>query len=159
MIIRKFKKKDLEAILQMTKEAWDKSSLDQAVEGKFGKREKNWWECKSQSVKEFIDKHPNWLLVAEENCKIVGYASYSLDNERKVGNVLNNAVHPYWRGRGIGKTLHHKVLEELKKEGMEIALLVTSQDNVPARRMYESAGFEQLWCSLHYGKKLKRQKS
>ena len=159
MIIRKFKKEDMKVILQMTKEAWDNSSFDQVVEKKFGKRGKNWWECKSRSVKEFIDKHPDWVLVAEENSKIVGYASYSLDNERKVGDVLNNAVHPNWRGRGIGKTLHYKVLEELEKEGMEIALLVTSQDNVPARRMYEAAGFEQLWCSLHYGKKLKCRKS
>jgi len=101
-----------------------------------------------------MEKHPKWVFVAQEEKKVVGYATYSLDKERKIGHVLNNAVHRNWRGRGIGKELHEKVLEELKKEGIKSAVLTTFEDNIPARKMYESKGFEELVYSIHYGKKL-----
>ena len=154
MIIRKFKKEDLKEILEMTEQTWDGFSFDQVLEQKFGRKGKSWWERKADSLKEFIETHPEWVFVAEEEGKIVGYATYSLNREREIGEVLSNAVHPHCRGKGIGGTLHRKVLEELRREGMQAVSLVTSEKHIPAIKMYESAGFKEIWHSTYYAKKL-----
>jgi len=155
--IRRFKIKDMDAVLDMTKECWSGFSFDQKIESLFGRRGRAWWEIKRESIKAFLEAHPEWCFVAEINGEIVGYATYSVDRDRKVGHVLNNAVHPKWRGRGVGSALHERVLEELRNEGMDIAILVTSVHNVPARRMYESHGFKVVWEALYYAKSLKEE--
>ncbi|HIE13653.1 TPA: GNAT family N-acetyltransferase [Candidatus Bathyarchaeota archaeon] len=152
--IRRFKKSDLQKILDMTKECWNGFSFDQKIEKIFGRRGKAWWELKRDSIKGFLESHPEWCFVAEIEGNVVGYATYSIDETRKVGHVLNNAVHPQWRGKGIGSALHERVLEKLKNQGMEVAILVTSVQNVPARRMYESHGFKVVWEALYYARSL-----
>ena len=154
MTIRKFRSEDLSQILAMTRECWDGVSYDQVWEKTFGKGDKNWWEYKADSLKKFIQAHPEWVLVAEEDGTILGYATYSINRERKIGEVLNNAVHPKHRGKGVGGALHRRVLEELKKEGMKFAHLVTSSLTPSAVKMYESAGFKLIYHTLHYAKKL-----
>ncbi|NPB05882.1 MAG: GNAT family N-acetyltransferase [Aquificae bacterium] len=43
-----------------------------------------------------------------------------------------------FRGRGLGKTFFGKLLELLRREGLESLLLEVSEKNEPARRVYES---------------------
>ncbi|KYH40190.1 MAG: hypothetical protein AYL32_013070 [Candidatus Bathyarchaeota archaeon B26-2] len=155
ILIRRFKREDFEAILGMTESCWRGASFNQRIEELFGLRGKPWWELKRDSIKGFLERHPDWVFVAEVDGKVVGYATYSLDRTQRVGHVLNNAVHPDWRRKGIGRALHRRVLEELKREGMEVALLVTAVHNVPARRIYESHGFEVVWEALYYAKRLR----
>ncbi len=45
-----------------------------------------------------------------------------------------------FRGRGFAKILFGKLLEHLRKEGVEKLLLEVSEKNLPARRVYESFG-------------------
>src|SRR5687768_4807245 len=51
-----------------------------------------------------------WVLVACDRAQgvVVGFATFRLDLERKIGEIGNNAVDPAWRGRGIGGALYER---------------------------------------------------
>ena len=56
-------------------------------------------------------------------------------------HINNLAIHPDWRQRGFGRLLLTRVLEEAAAIGAPHATLEVRRSNVPARRLYEGAGF------------------
>jgi ribosomal protein S18 acetylase RimI-like enzyme len=50
-------------------------------------------------------------------------------------------VVPERRGRGLGRTLMHAAMDEARERGADHMDLGTSEDDVAARRLYESLGF------------------
>lgn len=56
-------------------------------------------------------------------------------------HINNLAIHPAWRGRGLGRLLLARVLEEAAALGAPDATLEVRRSNVSARRLYEGAGF------------------
>ena len=79
------------------------------------------------------------LLVAEENKCVAGYVALWLAaDEAELGNL---AVRPGRRGRGIGRTLLHHVLEEAVRRGARAVFLEVRESNAVARRLYEASGF------------------
>jgi len=153
--IRKAKKEDAEKIADMTEKIWKGYTIAELLEKRYGKIcGKNWWEYKKEEIEKSCKNHPEYVFIAEVDGKIVGYATYSLDYGRKVGMVGNNGVLPEYRGKGIGSSLHKKVLEEMKKDGMEIAIVSTLETDIPAQNMYKKHGFKELAKSIHYSQKL-----
>lgn len=153
--IRKAKQQDIKEIVEMTEKVWKGYTVAELLEKRHGKiGGKDWWKYKQKEIENFCKNHLQWVFVAEIDGKIVGYATYSLDHERKVGEVLNNGVLPEYRGRGIGSSLHKTVLEELKKIGMEIAFVQTLEIDIPAQKMYQKHGFKQLTKAIFYSQKL-----
>lgn len=155
MNIRRARQEDIRYITGLTQRAWEGFTKAELTEKRHGIRGgKSWYEHKSREIRDFCDNHLNWVLVAEENGRVVGYATYALDNEKKTGIVGNNAVDPACRGKGIGSALHNTVLERFREAGMEIAEVVTMEIDAPARRVYEKHGFKELFRSIHYTQKL-----
>ncbi len=65
---------------------------------------------------------------------------------RRVGSwahVIHVIVDPAWQGRGLGSRLMDAVAARLRHEGIERWFLNVKRDNVPALRLYESAGLRQ----------------
>jgi len=156
MQIRKAKEVDISEIVSLTQMAWEGATVAQLLEKKYGIVEgKKWYEYKGKEIENFCKNNLDKVLVAEENSKVVGYATYYLDKDRKIGTVGNNAVHPDFRGRGIGSALHKEVLEELKKADMEIALVSTLEIDKPAQHVYEKHNFKEFAHTIHYSQKLK----
>jgi len=156
MRIRKAKEIDIPEIVSLTQISWEGATIAELLEKKYGIiGGKRWYEYKGEEIKSFCKNNLDKVLVAEEDNKIVGYATYYIDENRKVGTVGNNAVHPNFRGRGIGSALHKKVLEELEKAGMEIALVSTLEIDKPAQHVYEKHNFKEFARTIHYSKKLK----
>ena len=56
-------------------------------------------------------------------------------------HINNLAIHPDFRGRGLGKRLLSAVLDEAARLGAPHATLEVRRSNEPARRLYEQAGF------------------
>ncbi|NLJ85044.1 MAG: GNAT family N-acetyltransferase [Firmicutes bacterium] len=55
--------------------------------------------------------------------------------------ILSIAVHPSYRGQGIGHALLHKALGYLATTSAAFVKLEVRPDNLPARRLYEDLGF------------------
>ncbi|HHS97608.1 MAG TPA: GNAT family N-acetyltransferase [Chloroflexi bacterium] len=62
-----------------------------------------------------------------------------------IGNV---AVHPDWRGRGIGRALVEAALETVEQRGGAWVGLEVREDNLVARRLYERLGFEPVGTTV-----------
>ena len=65
-------------------------------------------------------------------------------------HINNLAIHPSCRRRGLGRQLLQRVLEEAAAQGAPHATLEVRRSNVPARRLYEDAGFELVGVRTSY---------
>ena len=63
------------------------------------------------------------------------------DFGRTIGHVKDIAVHPDWRGRGIGSTLLSRALGVLEAAGARRAKLEVREGNDAAQELYRSFGF------------------
>ena len=156
ILIRKAKLEDVERIIQITAEAFEGYTVYYLLEKKYGVKfgGKPWSEWKGAELRAFCESSLDRVYVAELNGVVVGYMTYSLDRVRRVGSVGNNAVSLPYQRRGIATNLLKTVFEALKQEGMEYAQVGTMEIDIPAMRLYEKAGFEQLYKSVYYFMKL-----
>ncbi len=79
-------------------------------------------------------------IVAETPDRVlVGYVMFWLiDSEAQINNV---AVHPDYRGLGVGEALMRFALGKIRDLGGVTAVLEVRVSNVPARALYEKLGF------------------
>ena len=65
------------------------------------------------------------------------------DTHPLVGEIYVIGVDPDHAGRGLGRELTLAGLDHLHRvRGAEVGMLYVEHDNEPARRLYESLGFE-----------------
>ena len=151
MEIRKAIPEDIARILEITKVAWGTYSMARLMEDRYGIiGGKRCWEYKVMDLKRQCEEALDRIFVAVEDGKVSGYATFGVDETRKIGHVLNNAVDPEFQRRGIGSALHRRVLDELKERGMSFAVVTTMEHDLPARRIYEKHGFQEIAKSVHY---------
>jgi GNAT superfamily N-acetyltransferase len=83
------------------------------------------------------------VLVVTLGDEIVGFVSFTIDTDKRVGEIGLNAVHPDHAGKGIGTAMYEYVLARMKALGMAVATVGTGGDasHAPARRAYEKTGF------------------
>ncbi len=84
---------------------------------------------------------PGWSfgLVAEHELDLVGYVV-----SREVagsGEILNLAVAPEWRRRGLARDLLHAAIAALRRREATEVYLEVRESNAAARRLYEAEGF------------------
>ena len=91
------------------------------------------------------------VLVVTIRDEIVGFVSFTIDAEKRIGEIGLNAVRPEHAGRGIGTEMYERVLARMKELGMAVATVGTGGDpsHAPARRAYEKAGFGPAIPSLY----------
>jgi ribosomal protein S18 acetylase RimI-like enzyme len=112
--------------------------------------------AKEEQIKEHVLNHPDWIYICEENGKIVGFVTFSIERGRKIGQIGNNAVDPECGLKGIGQQMYAEVFRRFKDEGMLYAQVTTGLDDThaPARRAYERAGFNIKKEDVTYFKRL-----
>ncbi len=99
--------------------------------------------------------------IASELGNIWSYWLVALDGERVVGyigsqtsvdetDVMNLAVHPDYRRRGIAESLIEMLVAELKERGSHALMLEVRASNAPAIALYEKMGFAQVGCRKNY---------
>ncbi len=110
----------------------------------------DWREGKAREISSLCEQCPQQFLVVEVDGDIKGFATFLLDEEKSMGIIGNNAVHPEAQGQGLGKLLHQSVMAEFRKRGLKCAQVLTGLDPVhdAARGSYLKAGFT---CSFEYG--------
>ena len=83
-----------------------------------------------------------YWLVAEEDDRIVGYiGSQTVFPDT---DMMNVAVHPDVRRRGIGEILVEALIRELQCRGCDSLSLEVRASNAPAIALYEKLGFVQV---------------
>ena len=96
---------------------------------------------------ELTNKWALWL-VAAENETVVGYIGSQTAVDET--DVMNVAVHPDFRRRGIAEALILHLVEELKQNGSHALMLEVRASNDPAIALYEKLGFCQVGCRKNY---------
>ena len=101
-----------------------------------------------KSVASELDNIWALWLVAVEDDRVIGYigSQTSIDET----DVMNVAVHPDYRRRGIAEMLIVNLVEELKKKGSHALMLEVRASNAPAIALYEKLGFLQVGCRKNY---------
>ena len=105
-----------------------------------------WEERKRGEVQSHITRHPELAIVTEdpqEDGRLMGFLTFRLDEEKRMGEIGNNAVDPACQGRGVGTGQCRRALDIFREAGMTFAMVMTGLDegHAPARAMYEKAGF------------------
>lgn len=93
---------------------------------------------------------PRRSYVVEEDGEgaVVGYAGVDLGGE--VADVMTMAVAPRAQGRGLGRRLLEELVSRAQADHAAYLMLEVRADNGPARKLYESRGFEILTVRRRY---------
>lgn len=80
--------------------------------------------------------------------KVLGYAG--IDHQGEVADLMTIAVAPAAQGTGLGRRLLTEVIGRAAVRGATGLLLEVRSDNLAARSLYETAGFETLTVRRRY---------
>lgn len=80
--------------------------------------------------------------------RLVGYLCVNLILDE--GHILNLAVHPDFRRRGLATRLIHEALPELKKRGCRVIYLEVRNSNASAKKFYEHFEFKEAGLRKKY---------
>ena len=110
----------------------------------------NWQVAKRNEIIRGLQNGNGFVAIIDG--KVVGFVYYFADHGTKIGTIGGLAVDESAKGKGIGKILCAHALDEMRKEGLLHATVTTGGDNAhaPARRTYESVGFEKYLPSVKY---------
>jgi len=88
------------------------------------------------------------VIVCPADGRVAGYICYwFIRDEVQINNV---AVHPDFRGEGIGEAAMRLVLKEVHEKGAVLATLEVRASNKAAGRLYEKLGFKVLGTRKGY---------
>lgn len=146
--VRDYRPEDLERLQDIAVEAWKpiydeyrRKLGDEIFEQVYAGGS----ERKRGQVASFAERSPEHLVVAETpEGKVVGFATYYLREDIKVGDIGNNAVDRSCGLKGVGQALYAEVFRRMRAAGMTVARVDTGyndEGHAPARRAYERAGF------------------
>ena len=87
-------------------------------------------------------------LVALEDGNVAGYVgSQTVLGE---ADMMNLAVHPDYRRRGVGEQLVLQLVDHLRRQGSHILMLEVRASNEPAIALYKKLGFIQVGRRPNY---------
>jgi ribosomal-protein-alanine N-acetyltransferase len=108
---------------------------------------------RKELIEEMLTDREFHNVIAEEDGKKVGYATFFEDAKRKRARLVTIAVIPDYRSRGLAKAMLAFLEEEMKKIGMRISSLEVGKSNAPATQLYLSIGYRiEGTISDYYGK-------
>lgn len=102
---------------------------------------------KDSFFRELVENKVALYLVAKIENVAVGYIGvWKVIDE---GHITNIAVHPEYRGIGIGKMLVSELLSLCEKEGIEAFTLEVRKSNIAAQNLYKKFHFAE--CGMRKG--------
>ena len=112
-----------------------------------------WRERQHADIAAVLDGEPENVDVALLGGTPVGWVCTRIHPEDVMGEVYVLAVDPDRQGAGIGRALLDHSCQRARTAGMRMVMVETGGDpgHAPARRSYESAGFQR-WPVARYFK-------
>jgi ribosomal protein S18 acetylase RimI-like enzyme len=165
-VLREAQPEDLPAIDALTVEGY--AAIQESYVSMIGEEtydavrhrpELTWEERKCAQNRELFAAHPEQVWVLERDGDVFGYVTFWLRAEQSYGHLDNNAVRPDQAGRGWATFMYRHVLEHFRQLGLRFAHVDTGLDDahVPARRAYESVGFDRKVPVVEYWQDLSRR--
>lgn len=148
--IRKATLDDLAAITEIYNQAILKTTATFDTEPKSLEEQKEWFENHSP-------KYP--VLVAEEDGKVVGWASLSKWSDRCAYSdtaEISLYVAEKERGKGIGRKLLEAIILEGEKSGLHSIIARIAERNEMSIHLHHSMGFEHIGIMKEVGRKFGR---
>ena len=158
-MIRTYKPSDLKTLCDITVICFSGTSIDQNVEGIFGRiGDKDWRWRKARTIEADTAVNPNGIFVYEVDGVVVGYITTRIDPDTQTGLIPNLAVLPGHQGKGIGKALLTAALDYFEASGMAMAKIEALDQNPVAPTFYPRAGFQEVARQIHYAMPLKNRR-
>jgi ribosomal-protein-alanine N-acetyltransferase len=88
------------------------------------------------------------VVVRKPSDRVIGYIIYW--HIREDVQVNNIAVHPEFRGKGIGEALMRHVIDKVRKNGATFMTLEVRLSNAAAVTLYKKLGFDILGTRKNY---------
>ncbi len=129
MIIRKMRSADVAAIAELEKVCFSDP-----------------WSVESIASEQ--NNPLSYWLVAEVDGVVAGYVGSQTVLD--AADMMNVAVSPDYRRRGIGRALVNELVAYLSKNNVIALLLEVRVSNAPAISMYEKLGFQQVGKRPNY---------
>ena len=104
------------------------------------------WSEKSVAG-ELTNKLAHWIVL-EENGRVLGYVGTQTVMDET--DMMNIAVHPEHRRRGIADALMAVLISDLERMGSRSLTLEVRVSNEPARKLYERWGFDEVGRRKNY---------
>ena len=145
-MIRSYVPQDLPVIMDIANRAWQpihKMFREVYGEELFNILTPDASTVKGKQIEVHCIEHPEWVFICEEVGKIVGFVTFVLDKEKRIGEFGNNALDPDCNLKGIGQQMYKAVLDYFRRQNMLYATVYTGLDQAHARAQnaYERAGF------------------
>ncbi len=102
----------------------------------------------ASGIRETIQVETARTFVAQESDKILGYVIARISGEE--GEILDLAVHPEERRRGVGKRLLETISRALGESGVRELYLEVRESNRPAIELYRARGFRPVGLRAGY---------
>lgn len=145
VLIRDFKKSDLEDLLEVMKESFaEEFEISGFDSDHIRKMVDRMFSLPAKIILGFLKlfgKEPFRFFVAEFDGRVVG--STMENTKRKMGYIANVMVHPAYRRKGIATKLMKKALNHIKKKKSSKAILHVVSKNTPAKGLYHKLGFKK----------------
>jgi GNAT superfamily N-acetyltransferase len=154
-VFRPVKPADIELICEIAVKAWQPifASYRRMLGDELFEALHTGWEArKANQVRQAALRQPDCVYVTEVDGATVGFTTFHVDENTRLGTIGNNAVDPDCQSRGVGSFQHEQVLELMRQRGMRFAKVTTGLDegHAPARRSYEKVGFDRSTPDVTY---------
>jgi L-amino acid N-acyltransferase len=111
--------------------------------------------------RQWIDKRSpqHSLWVAEREGRVIGWSSLAEHKPRGAYRLtVENSIymHPNHVGRGIGRRLLDRVLEDARAGGFHVIVAGACAEQTASVRLHESAGYERIGHFREVGRKFER---
>lgn len=102
----------------------------------------------TNSIRSELNNPLSCWLVAVDGDKLIGYVG----SQSVLGwaDMMNLAVHPDYRGRGVGEHLVSRLIGQLRANQVTCLTLEVRVSNSSARKLYEKMGFVQVGRRPNY---------
>ena len=150
-MIRRYRADDLDALVAITRVAFDGVSIDQNIERLYGViNDVGWEERKASHVETDVAANPAGILVFENDGEVAGYVSCRFHPRTRIGWIPNLAVHPDHQGKAIGRQLMEAAFDYLRGAGMQLVRIETLEQNERCCTWYPALGFREVARQIHY---------
>ena len=150
MHIREFTLVDLEAVVALSLRAWGPvfPSITEAYTPEIDAllTTPDWPTAQARDVEAVCRDEDIRTFVATVDDAVAGFTALKIPDDKVLGEIYMLAVDPGFQGHGVGNGLTQFALEEMRRQGVQVAMVETGGDpgHAPARRTYAGAGMHHV---------------